>query len=93
MNKILSIQMTQIKNKFFFKWLSLKFIAFLDFLLVILVISFFINDFFNIYFLIIDKIYGFINLNDVVCFMNNNVTNTSNVVQSTNTQIIHDDGS
>jgi hypothetical protein len=79
--------MTQINDK------KLNFIGLLDLLLLILVISFFINDFFNFIFLIIDKINGIINLNDVVCFMSNNVTNTSNVVQSTNTQIIHDDGS
>ena len=85
--------MTQINNITNIKWLSFKFVALLDLLLVILVISFFINDFFNIYFLIIDKIYGFINLNDVVCFMSNNASNTSNVIHSTNTQIIHDDGS
>ena len=77
----------------FYTWLSLIFIPLLDCILLLLVISFFINDFFNIYFLIIDKIYGFINLNDVVCFMSNNASNTSNVIHSTNTQIIHDDGS
>lgn len=79
-----------IKN---YKWLGLKFISLLDLLLLILVISFFINDFFSIIFSIFDKIYGFINLNDVMCFMSNNVSNTSNVTHTTNTQIIHDDGS
>ncbi len=76
-----------------YKWLGFKFIYLLDMILLILVVSYFINDFFNIYFLIIDKIYGFINLNEVMCFMSNNVSNASNVTQNTNTQIIHDDGS
>ena len=66
-------------------WLKLNFIGILDLLLLILVISFFINDFLTSIFLLIDKIYGFINLNEGVCLMSSNV--------STNTQIIHDDGS
>lgn len=59
----------------------------LDLRLLILVISFFINDLFSFIFLIMDKIYIFLNLNDVMCFMGNNTSNT------VNTQIIHDDGS
>jgi hypothetical protein len=66
-------------------------------LLLILVISFFINDLFSIIFSIIDKIYNFITLNDVVTFMNNvnnGINSTSNTTPSSiNTQIIHDDGS
>jgi len=81
-----------IKNKNY-KWLCLKVVSLLDLLLMILVISFFINDFFSIIFAIFDKIYGDINLNDVMCFMSNNVNNTSTVSHTTNTQIIHDDGS
>jgi len=76
-----------------YKWLGLKIISLLDILLMILVISFFINDFFSIIFSIFDKIYGFVNLNEVMCFMSNNASNTSTVVHTTNTQIIHDDGS
>lgn len=68
-------------------------IPLLDIILVVLVISFFINDFFNIYFSLFDKICNFINLNDTVCFINNNASNINTVTNTTNTQIIHDDGS
>lgn len=82
----------KIKN-IHYRGLWLKVISLLDILLVVLVISFFINDFFSIILSIFDKIYGFINLNDIMCFMSNNVGNTGNVTNSTNTQIIHDDES
>jgi hypothetical protein len=67
----------------------------LDLILLMLVISFLINDLFCIIFSIFDKIYNLISLNDIMCFMNNNTNNTSTGVVHTNinTQIIHDDGS
>jgi hypothetical protein len=85
--------MTKFNGKNNLRWFGINFIALLDIAFMILVISIFINDFFNIYFLISDKINDFINLNDVMCFMSNNVSSSSNVTQNTNTQIIHDDGS
>jgi hypothetical protein len=75
----------------------MKIIYLFDIILIIFVISYFINDFFNIYFFIIDQIYGLINLNEVIFFMAENGTNASanasNMSQNVNTQIIHDDGS
>ena len=67
--------------------LCAKLVYLFDIVLLILVISFFINDLFHIIFSICYQIYNFFNFNDVFCFMNNNSSNTIN------TQIIHDDGS
>lgn len=76
-----------------FKLFCLRFVFLLDMVLLILVISFFINDLFSIIFSILDKIYNYISINDVVTFMNNNGLNATSNSSSTHTQIIHDDGS
>lgn len=70
-----------------------SFIPLLDIILVVMVFSFFINDFFNLYFSLFDKICSFTHLNEAVYFMSNNASNVNTVTNTTNTQIIHDDGS
>jgi uncharacterized membrane protein YcgQ (UPF0703/DUF1980 family) len=81
-----------IKN---YKWLGLKLTYFLDIILLVLAISFLINDVHSIILSLIDKTYEIFNFNDVMSFMTTNVNNdVSNVPPNTiNTQIIHDDGS
>ena len=83
-----------------FALVRINYIYLIDILLIIFVVFSFINDFFNCYSLIVDKIYDIINLKDVMCFFhtesestNNASSSTNNVIHTTNTTIIHNDGS
>nr|YP_009653005.1 hypothetical protein [Laccaria amethystina]QCG70063.1 hypothetical protein [Laccaria amethystina] len=78
-------------------WLS--FVSLLDFLFLILVISFFINKLINIIIWVLETKFTDFNLDNIICFMSDNINNTPNIsntntiTQSTTTQIIHNDGS